>query len=818
MDTNLGNNINYQNHENSNTKAKNLSKSKDQEQCQNEVEEQVESNNDPNKDDDNAETGSNNNENEEILSIVAESKALDGITTSINEEIMEVESIKPTDRSKEIKTVTPSKMPDDVIAQQTLKNMFGSLVDEQKIKLFSATGTISDKYSLQRELEQQNSVQEEDKQISNNSTLNDGENLLDYNSESETSEEMFGSCSQLNSTEREDADNALQDTDDYESYSDGEEEDHSEEEYETSSEQEEGVDSNDESEVENQSTDQMKEEGGDADDESENKNQPSEQSSVIHNETQTSSSMEVGDVSDMNSGNHLNYETVNETEVENQDNVTHNDKPSTVSDNKVNSTKELNESELNNEANDGNEVSDEVTQFNMNTDFISKKNQQQKLASFGFVQETGDLNEQDKAKSKSKPKKKTVRKQTCTKTNVTFSSTENIHLIPTNQQDDINTVASDETSRNMNKTDEMKMIPPKYIRYRLGVQLDKVISFADILNDDSNNDKEPTPAQRCREIFMELSRYIETNIDPNALFISWKNDEEFSTMKVSENNNFPKELTKVATFFDGYEANIKQNAKIYFKFCLHSPGQFDKRVEKKLNEWRELHGFTLYPCTIQAESSKVIGWLVYSMGFTNKSAIKKVLSAKSSHEWGFLTNVITSTDSQVEWKNRLKAINVLMPTENAESARELLASVFSQKATGNKYRSIEDCYMFVSNERQCQGDKLAPIYSAMVGRHKFRFLHIKTVLVQVIVKDVDTLITTNTNEEVTLCQMILELEPKEAKYGEQKLFHSVDYTPVAKKVWFKIKQLKGKELDIFFHIFHGTRQRHYMSKTDLVYM
>ena len=100
--------------------------------------------------------------------------------------------------------------------------------------------------------------------------------------------------------------------------------------------------------------------------------------------------------------------------------------------------------------------------------------------------------------------------------------------------------------------------------------------------------------------------------------------------------------------------------------------------------------------------------------------------------------------------------------------------------------------MFVSNEKQCQGEKLSAIYSAMVGRHKFRHLHIETLHVKVIIKDIDTLITTNMNEEVTLRQMILDLEPKNKKYGDQKLFHSIDYTTEASSVWFRNKTIDGK--------------------------
>ena len=207
------------------------------------------------------------------------------------------------------------------------------------------------------------------------------------------------------------------------------------------------------------------------------------------------------------------------------------------------------------------------------------------------------------------------------------------------------------------------------------------MSIAALLNDENSNESDLNPAQRCRQVFIELAAYIRSNIDPNAMFISWKNDEGFSTMHMDAADKFPKELVKIATFFEGYKANLKESSKIYFKFCLHTPGQFEKRVKDKLKEWRELHGFTLYKCTIQAESSRVIGWLVYSMGFTNEKALLKVLNAKASHEWGFISNAISSTDSKVEWKNRLKALNVLVPSKNEESAREVVANTFSQKSS-----------------------------------------------------------------------------------------------------------------------------------------
>ena len=388
------------------------------------------------------------------------------------------------------------------------------------------------------------------------------------------------------------------------------------------------------------------------------------------------------------------------------------------------------------------------------------------------------------AKTRKEKKKKPIKKSKNTK--VSFDSNEYIRVIETDDQDDINTIASDQTSKYQSKKEEEKQIPPKYIRFRLGFQLDQ-IDAAVILNEDEEDIDNLTPAQRVRNIFKDLVQYIHSNVDQNAMFVSWKNSEGFSTMSVKISDEFPKEVVQIATFFDGYRSNMKSKNRLYFKFCLHSAYQTEEGLLKKLDQWREPNGFVLYKCTVQAESARIIGWLVYTLGFTNVESIKKLLSEKTSYEWGFVSNVITSADKEIAWRERLKALQVMVPSNKAEIAKDFVTSIFSQKAEYKKYTSLSDCYIFVGTEKQCQGEKLATIYSAMVGRHKFRELHSEIVLVQSIIKDIDTCITTKDNEEVTLRQMILDLEPKENKYGPQKLFHSIDYTSDAGKVWFKNK-------------------------------
>ena len=355
---------------------------------------------------------------------------------------------------------------------------------------------------------------------------------------------------------------------------------------------------------------------------------------------------------------------------------------------------------------------------------------QQKLTNLGFSH--------NKNTKKLISSQKTVANRS---SNISFASSSEIHHFDTTNQDELNTIHSGETSIYHTLEEAEVEVPLPHIRYRLTVILEKV-DISAIINGTDTEDKEMTPTTRARQIFIELLSFVQSNIDHEALLVSWKNDNGFSVMPMEAADDFPKELEKVAKFFDGYKTNLKAVTRSYFKFCIHSPNVSDDNVESKLLEWKKLHSFTLYKCMIQAENSRVIGWLVYTYSFTNENAIKRLLQAQTDHEWGLRVNVITTADKETKWKNRLKAIQIMVPSDKAETAKDVVSALFSQTPSGQKYRSLQDSYMFLSNEKACHSDKLATIYTAMVGRHKFRLINIDTVLVEVIIKDIATRITT----------------------------------------------------------------------------
>ena len=74
-------------------------------------------------------------------------------------------------------------------------------------------------------------------------------------------------------------------------------------------------------------------------------------------------------------------------------------------------------------------------------------------------------------------------------------------------EDDIDTVLSDKTSKCQNKNEEAKVVPPSFVRYRLGAAIDKK-SLINVTSTSNNEVESLTPLTRFRNIFIELTKYI----------------------------------------------------------------------------------------------------------------------------------------------------------------------------------------------------------------------------------------------------------------------------------------------------------------------
>ena len=348
------------------------------------------------------------------------------------------------------------------------------------------------------------------------------------------------------------------------------------------------------------------------------------------------------------------------------------------------------------------------------------------------------------------------------------------------QEDDIDTVASAETG--VHELDESKTneVPPEHTRYRLGMILDKV--DLNVTNTQTSQD-ELAPAERYRQVFISLQQFIKT-FDSDALFVSWTNTTSFSILRCNE-EEFPTEMEQIATFFDGFRARLKAGYKCFFRFCLHTPKWSATWTEMKLASWAESRGYQLFRCNIQTENSTTIGWMVYSLSYTNVDALKTFLMSKTSHEWGFQLGSPTQTDKNLEWKHRLKALQVMVPADKEESARSTISKLFSPHTKQGTFKTFEDCYLYVSNEHENKSKQLAMFFAEMLGRQRFHVTLSKNYFVRSIIKDIDKKVATESNMIMTIWEMILNLPATERQVVKTPgpLFLAIDFVPDASKIW-----------------------------------
>lgn len=364
--------------------------------------------------------------------------------------------------------------------------------------------------------------------------------------------------------------------------------------------------------------------------------------------------------------------------------------------------------------------------------------------------------------------------------NSSSSTHEHVHLTTYNvyneQEDDVNTIQSGETTKFQLPHEENRMIPPPFIRYRFAIELDTADPFA------PSATKEQSPEERYKNIFVQLCNYIKS-IDSEAMLVSWKNDPSFQVYAVKD--EFPQELQQIALYFNGFRAKLKVNYRNSFRVCIHSPKWHDTWLEIKLVAWANARSYSLSKCNIQAEESTVIGWLVYSFSFTNVTTLKSLLMKQSKFEWGFKLGSPTTSDKHLEWKHRMKALEVMVPSDKEESARQLVSSLFSPYKKSNKIKGIFDCYLFVGRENEHKTDDLAMIYAELLGRHKFRYTNIEIEQVTCIVKDIDKVVKTKNNTKMSIREMILNLPLRQHKYAPGKLFLSVDFVAKGSSTWFR---------------------------------
>lgn len=242
------------------------------------------------------------------------------------------------------------------------------------------------------------------------------------------------------------------------------------------------------------------------------------------------------------------------------------------------------------------------------------------------------------------------------------------------EEDDINTIASDQTSHFNKKTEANKQVPPRCVRYQVSFVLSDVDNelLAQEFKGNEVTDNQLCTLSRVRKVMIDFYTQMR-KVDPDSLIISWKEENTFQVIN-EDPNLMPDDPVSFSSFFQGFRPKVK-NGKIFLRVRIHSKLS-DQKVLDKMDVWCLLHEIRFNPCIIQSEHSSIAGWILYSSQYTDVSFLAQYLEARSGSEWGFKVGPVTKSDSTEDYRERVKALLVYLPTEKVEVAESTLSRIF----------------------------------------------------------------------------------------------------------------------------------------------
>lgn len=370
-------------------------------------------------------------------------------------------------------------------------------------------------------------------------------------------------------------------------------------------------------------------------------------------------------------------------------------------------------------------------------------------------------------------------------------------------QDDENTVASDETSA-IKKKDADKIILPKFTRYQMMILLDQTSNESPI--EEEKQVEEKSPVERVKEFLNKFTTQVKKS-DPEAKIISWKTNPNFTYMNMDD---FPTELAESALYFQGYRANLKADKRIYMRVGIHTPNSQSK-LYSLMDSWMRLHGYSFGKCILQSETSTNIGWLVYSTQYTDTEALRRRLTNISKFEWGFKLLAVTESDKEEKWLKRLRAVGVYVPTPCKDYALSIMGDQFEPELENINLTipDLTDKFLFMEPERTYKGnDSRQKYYTQMLERHRLHCESYKVELSYGIKTDLDKVYQVNEYTSLSLRDIILDLQVETTHnllHGTR-LFHSVDYFEDSSNVWIDGQRCAGGACCIFTYYEEATTE------------
>ena len=356
------------------------------------------------------------------------------------------------------------------------------------------------------------------------------------------------------------------------------------------------------------------------------------------------------------------------------------------------------------------------------------------------------------------------------------------------EEDEANSINSGVTTK-VGRKEMDKIVIPTYIRYQMMIPPEE----------DSEEDDDNPGYKDNYERIVEILKSLVTQLgimDDKAEIISWKTQNNFSFLPKQE---FPTDVSTIAKYFKGFRKKMRSDRRIYIKFGLHTKNDMGA-LEEGMKEWVGLYSYTFTKCLIQSDDAGFVGVICYTSQFTDTEIWRKHLMKETRYEWGFKLVPITSSDKNLPWNKRLKAVGVYVPIQYVDEAKfEISELLLPEETPSNTFPYLER-FVFLPPE-DTLGDDPEPLiaYQSFVMRHRSHMEHLKCKPSVHMKIDLDHIIPSQSDPTLTLRKIILGITVKDKSnplFGTP-LFHSVDFTPDINKLWIPNKPPDIKAAVIF---------------------
>jgi hypothetical protein len=278
-------------------------------------------------------------------------------------------------------------------------------------------------------------------------------------------------------------------------------------------------------------------------------------------------------------------------------------------------------------------------------------------------------------------------------------------------------------------------------------------------------------------------------VDHLFQLLPWDGIEHEDILPISDSSQIPKNLKALQVYCKGMNRRSTKTKWLQIRIRYNER----RSLSAHLDTWLTSNGCQLSMLEIQSPESVHLGYLIYTTNFTDIECIKKYLTDNSEGtiQWAVSMKALDN-DFSKQWKDRNKALAVSCDRENEIYGSKFLKGKFSFTKNNKRLRKpLQSVYYFLPTLQRAMMENVLPdIYMRLVDRNYVNMRMIQATFSNDILEDLDKEINTLNHGTLTLRKMItlITVSVKDIEtdvMDEIPMFHAVDFTMDASKVWFQ---------------------------------